>query len=141
LKFRFGFEKSQRTLLKMMWLWLWSVLLFILALGLLYIIWFYQDHNYYSIWLALFIADMFAYWVIKMMFFWWTRIWITILLRDYIIHSMAILWVYFAWAYYFIELAKWVGLYQWLFFAILSILLVSWGNFISNIVRWLREME
>lgn len=141
IKFKLGLGRSQWVLAKIFLLLVGSVVLFIVPLALLVTSWFYQDHNYYSIGLSLFIADMFAYRTIRMMFFGGQRIPLLSVIKDYVIHMISIMIVYFGGVYFFVKIAQWVWLYQWLFFAVLSVLLVSGGNFLTNLVRGLREME
>ena len=141
LKFRFGIDRSHWTLLKLVGLVLGSIVLFGLVLWILMQVGFYQDHNYYSIGLALFVADLFAYRVIKMMFFGGTRIALLTFVKDYFFHSVSLLVVYFASIYYFVKIAQGVWLYQWLFFVVLSILMVSGSTFLANLLKGLRQME
>lgn len=141
LKFRMWVEKEKRTLWKIIMLGIWGVLVFWITLWILSWLWIYQQHNYYSIWIALFLADLMIYRCIKLLFFWHNTIPIKSIIKQYLVHTLMIIWVYFWWVFYFVKIAQGEGLYQWLFFVIMSIFIVSWGNFLTNLIQWLREME
>lgn len=141
VKFKLDLGKSQWTLVKMIVLIWGSLWAFAWILIVLYQIGFYQNHNYYSIGCSLLAADCFAYWMIRMMFFGGQRVPLLLLIKDYLIHAISIMAVYFGGVYFFVRIAQGVWFYQWLFFALLSILLVSGGNFLTNLFRGLREME
>lgn len=141
LKLRFWFKKQQWTTLKIIFLWICSVWLFVFILALLYWSGRYQQHNYRSIALAFACTDLFAYWSIKFFFFGSTRTAIKYLIYNYCIHISSLLWVYFAGVFYFVEIAQGVWLYQGLFFILMSVLIVSGWNFVGNLLKGLKEME
>jgi hypothetical protein len=73
---------------------------------LLYQIGLYQNHNYYSIGLSLFGADLFAYRMIRMMFFGGQRIPLLFVIKDYLIHAASIMMMYFGGVYFFVKIAQ-----------------------------------
>lgn len=141
LKFRFGFDKQKRTSLKIIWLGLLCCGIFSLSLALLYLSNFYQAHAYRSIAIAFTIADMIGYRGIKLFFFWAQRIAITTLIKSYIIHIASLLIIYFAGVFYFVKIANWQWFYQWVFFMVMSILMVGGGNFLHNLMKGIWDME